>query len=82
MKQSFGTVPFCLVVSNDWKLKPKKVDIRKVYIETGLHRRMIEAHGVDLKPIQDIAEMLREVEMGEDKPLKVLLQGYTPSNIL
>ena len=65
------------MVSNDWTLKPKKVDIRKVYIDTRLHRKVTEAHGVDLKPIQDIAEMLREVEEGEGKPLRVLMQGNT-----
>ena len=63
------------MVSNDWTLKPKKIDIRKVYFDTRLHRRKIEAHGVELKPIQDLSEMLQEVKMGEEIPQRVLLQG-------
>ena len=49
-------------------------------MDTRLHRRMIEAHGVELKPIEDLCEMLREVEMGEEKPLRVLLQGNAHNN--
>ena len=63
------------MVSNDWTLKPKKIDIRKVYTDTRLHRRIVEAHGVEKKPLEDLSEMLREVEMGEEKPIRVLLQG-------
>ena len=45
-----------------------------------MHRRLIEAHGVDRKPIRDLSEMLREVEIGEEKPLRVLLQGNAHNN--
>ena len=74
-KRSLGTAPFCLVDSNDWMVKTRKVDVRKVYIDLSLQRRLSEAHGIDKKPIQDLAEMLREVKMGEETPLRVLLRG-------
>ena len=56
-------------------VKTRKVDLRKVYTDLSLQRRVAEAHGIEKKPIQDLAEMLREVKMGEDTPLRLLLRG-------
>ena len=56
-------------------VKTRKVDLRKVYTDLSLQRRVAEAHGVEKRPIQDLAEMLREVKMGEETPLRVLLRG-------
>ena len=56
-------------------MKANTVDLRKVYTDLRLEKKLREAHGIEKRPIQDIAEMLREVKMGDEEPIRILLQG-------
>ena len=61
-------------------VKPKKLDLRKVYTELSLTRKLREAHGMERRAIHDMAEMLKDAKMGDEKPVRILLQGEIPKN--
>ena len=74
-KQSMRTKPFCLAVGKDWTLKPNKTDLREVHTDLSWTHKHRKADGVKAKKLENITQLLDAEQLGEDGPVRILIQG-------
>ena len=74
-KQSLRTKPFSLAVGKDWTLRPSKTDLREIYTDLSWTRKHRKAYTVEREDLKNITQILSEEQLGEDRPVRILVQG-------
>ena len=74
-KQSLRNKPFCLAVGKEWEEKQRKVDLRDIHTKLSWTRKHRKASGFKQSELNDITHILSEEQLGEDGPVRILVQG-------
>ena len=74
-KQSLRNKPFCLAVGKEWEEKQRKTDLRDIHTKLSWNRKHRKARGFKQTELDDITQILNEEQLGEDGPVRILVQG-------
>ena len=74
-KQSLRNKPFCLAVGKEWEEKQRKMDLRDIHTNLSWSRKHRKASGFKQTELNDITQILSEEQLGEDGPVRILVQG-------
>ena len=74
-KQSLRTKPFCLAVGKDWTLRPNQTDLREIFTDLSWTRKHRKAHKVEQEDLKNMTQILSEEQLGENGPVRILVQG-------
>ena len=81
-KESLKNKPFCLVLGKDWTLRPSKTDLRQIYTDLSWTRKHRKAYTVEQEDLKNITQILSEEQLGEDGPVRILVQGKVAEKAL
>ena len=74
-KQSLRNKPFCLAVGKQWEEKQRKMDLRGIHTKLSWTRKHRKACGLKQTKLDDITQILSKEQLGEDGPIRILVQG-------
>ena len=74
-QSSLKNKPFCLALGKDWTFSRDLVDLREIHTDLNWTRKHRKAHGIEQKKIKDITQLLNEEQLGEEGPVRILVQG-------
>ena len=74
-KQSLRTKPFCLTIGKEWEEKQGKMDLRRIHTKLSWTRKQRKASGFKQTKLNDITQILSEEQLGENRPVRILVQG-------
>ena len=74
-KQSLRNKPFCLATGKEWEEKQRKTDLRDIHTKLSWKRKHRKASGFKQTELEDITQILNEEQLGEDEPVRILVQG-------
>ena len=73
--QSLRSKPFCLAVGKEWEQKQRKMDLRDIHTKLSWTRKQRKASGFKETELDDITQILNPEQLGEDGPVRILVQG-------
>ena len=76
-KQSLRNKPFCLAVGKEWEEKQRKMNLRDIHTKLSWNRKHRKARGFKQTELDDITQILNEEQLGEDGPVRILVQGMS-----
>ena len=74
-KQSLKTKPFCLALDKDWTKTRSNVDLREIFTDLSWTRKHRKTYTVEREDLKNITQILSEEQLGEDGPVRILVQG-------
>ena len=74
-KRSLSRKPFCLIADKDWTNRPRKVELREIYTKLIFVSKHRKSSGVEEKLWDDTPELFQHIGLGEDDPVRILMQG-------
>ena len=76
------TKPFCLAVSKDWTLQPRKLDLNAIYTKLVWKKKHRKAYTVEKEDLEDITKILSEEKLEDEGPVRILVQGNFVSRMI
>ena len=76
------TKPFCLAVSKDWTLQPRKLDLNEIYTKLVWKKKHRKAYTVEKEDLEDITKILSEEKLEDEGPVRILVQGNFVSRMI
>ena len=68
-------VAVCLAVGKEWEEKQRKVDLRDIHTKLSWSRKQRKASSFKQTELNDITQILSEEQLGEDGPVRILIEG-------
>ena len=74
-KQSLRNKPFCLATGKEWEEKQRMMDLRDIHTKLSWTRKQRKTSGFEQTELNDITQILSEEQLGEDGPVRILIEG-------